>query len=173
MFKHANKLWTKICEMSQNFKWDLTKFCEIFLNITLGLPQYSLKSFFFHDRSLWKPQQCVIYLYVYFLIKPVVKWSGNSVRFEFLWELPSRRAKFCAIWSHCVRYGMYECCLWNFVHRMLSIKVIMICSLMLNTLGKFFSRPKFWNIFSYFSKKTGVDISCKFAWNVNPDFWKK
>ena len=41
----CHKLWTKICEIRQNFKGDLTKFCEIFLNITLELPQYSLKSF--------------------------------------------------------------------------------------------------------------------------------
>ena len=41
------KLWTKIYETRQNFKGDLTKFCEIFLNITLELHQYSLKSFFF------------------------------------------------------------------------------------------------------------------------------
>ena len=43
----CHKLWTKICEIRQNFKGDLTKFCEIFLNITLELPQYSLKSSFF------------------------------------------------------------------------------------------------------------------------------
>ena len=47
-----------------------------------------------------KPQQCVSY--VYFFIKSVVKWSKNSVRFEFLWELPSRFAKFCEILSHSV-----------------------------------------------------------------------
>ena len=33
---------------------DLTKFCEIFLNISLELPQYSLKSFFFHCKKLVK-----------------------------------------------------------------------------------------------------------------------
>ena len=72
-------LWTKICEIRQNFKGDLTKFCEIFLNSTLELPQYCLKSFFFffffHVRSLCKPQQCVIY--VNFFIKSVVKWSAK------------------------------------------------------------------------------------------------
>ena len=46
-----HKLWTKICEIRQNFQGDLIKFCEIFLNITLELLQYSLKSFF-HVRSL-------------------------------------------------------------------------------------------------------------------------
>ena len=40
--------------------------------------------------------------YVYFFIKSVVKWSEISVRFEFLWELPSRWAKFCEM-----RYDMY------------------------------------------------------------------
>ena len=43
----CHKLWTKICEIRQNFKGDLTKFCEIFLNITLEFPQYSLKCLFF------------------------------------------------------------------------------------------------------------------------------
>ena len=41
----CHKLWAKICEIRQNFNGDLTKFYEIFFNITLGLPQYSLKSF--------------------------------------------------------------------------------------------------------------------------------
>ena len=44
--------------------------------------------FFFHIRSLWKTQHCV--LYVYFFIKSVVKWSENSVRFEFFMGLPDR-----------------------------------------------------------------------------------
>ena len=46
-------------------------------------------------------------IFVYFFIKSVVKWSENSVRLEFLWELPSRWAKFCEVLSHSVRYGMY------------------------------------------------------------------
>ena len=37
----CHKLWTKTCEIRH--KGDLTKFCEIFLNITLEFPQYSLK----------------------------------------------------------------------------------------------------------------------------------
>ena len=32
MIHTCHKLWTKICEIRQNFKGDLTKFCEIFLN---------------------------------------------------------------------------------------------------------------------------------------------
>ena len=46
-------------------------------------------------------------IYVYFFIKSVVKWSENSVRFGFLWEMPSKWAKFCEILPHSVRYGMY------------------------------------------------------------------
>ena len=30
VFHTCHKLWTKICEIRQNFKGDLTKFCEIF-----------------------------------------------------------------------------------------------------------------------------------------------
>ena len=45
------KLWTKICETRDNVNGDLTKFCEIFLNITLELPKYSLK-YFFQVRNL-------------------------------------------------------------------------------------------------------------------------
>ena len=50
----CNKLWTKICEIRQNLMRDLTKFCEIFLNITLELPQYSLKSFYSCIKGLVK-----------------------------------------------------------------------------------------------------------------------
>ena len=46
MIHTCHKLWTKTCEIRQKFKGDMTKFCEIFLNITLKLPHYSLKSFF-------------------------------------------------------------------------------------------------------------------------------
>ena len=38
-------LWTEICEINQNFKGDLIKYCEIFTKITLELPQNNLKSF--------------------------------------------------------------------------------------------------------------------------------
>ena len=47
-------------------------------------------------------------IYVYFFIKNVVRWSENSVRFENLMGIDFQKAKFCAIVSHCVRYGMYE-----------------------------------------------------------------
>ena len=75
----CHKLWTKICEIRQNFKGDSTEFCEISLNFTWA-SQIQSKNFCFHV-SLWKPKQSVIYIYVF--IKSVVKWSENSVRFEF------------------------------------------------------------------------------------------
>ena len=50
--RQGAQLWTKICEIRQNFKGDLTKFCEIFINIILQPSQSSLKSFFYHVRSL-------------------------------------------------------------------------------------------------------------------------
>ena len=46
-------------------------------------------------------------IYDCFYIKCVFRWSENSVRFEILWESAFRRAKFCEILSHSVRYGMY------------------------------------------------------------------
>ena len=53
----CHKLWTKFCEKQQNFNGDLTKFCAIFLNITLGLPQYSLQSFFSRIQKLVKARR--------------------------------------------------------------------------------------------------------------------
>ena len=44
LYLRAIKLWTEICEMRQIFKWDVIKFCEIFIKITLKLPQNSQKS---------------------------------------------------------------------------------------------------------------------------------
>ena len=58
LFHTCHKLWTKICEIRQNSMGGLMKFCEIFLNITMEFPQYSLKSFF-TCKKLTKPQQCV------------------------------------------------------------------------------------------------------------------
>ena len=42
----CSKLLTEICEMRQILKWDLIKFCEIFTQITLELPQNSQKPSF-------------------------------------------------------------------------------------------------------------------------------
>ena len=36
---------TEICELNQNFMWDLIKFCEIFTKITYELPQNIQKAF--------------------------------------------------------------------------------------------------------------------------------
>ena len=41
----CHKLWTESCEIKQNFKGDLIKFCEIFTKITLELPQNNQKAF--------------------------------------------------------------------------------------------------------------------------------
>ena len=41
----CHKLWTEICEINQNFKGDLIKFCEIFTKNTLGLPQNNQEAF--------------------------------------------------------------------------------------------------------------------------------
>ena len=45
-------IWTEICEIRQNFKGDLMKFCDIFTKITLELPQNRQKPLF-KLRSLW------------------------------------------------------------------------------------------------------------------------
>ena len=38
-------IWTEICELNQNFKGDLIKYCEIFTKSTLELPQNNPNSF--------------------------------------------------------------------------------------------------------------------------------
>ena len=63
---------------------DLTKFCEIFFNITLELPQYTLKSFFSCIQKLVKARTVLIY--GYFFKKYFVNWSENSVRFELFYR---------------------------------------------------------------------------------------
>ena len=51
------QLWTKICEIRQNFKDDLRRFCEIFLNIDhFGAPPiestfFFLFFFFFNEEA--------------------------------------------------------------------------------------------------------------------------
>ena len=37
-------IWTEICEINQNFKGDLIKFCEILTKITLELSQNNQKA---------------------------------------------------------------------------------------------------------------------------------
>ena len=46
-------------------------------------------------------------IYDYLFIKCVFRWSEYSVRFENLIGIGFRRAKFCEILSHSVKYGMY------------------------------------------------------------------
>ena len=46
-------------------------------------------------------------IYVSFSIKSVVKWSENSVRFDFFMGIAFQIGQFCEILSHSVRYGMY------------------------------------------------------------------
>ena len=154
----------------QNFKGDLTKICEIFLNITLELPKYSLKSFlFFPCKNLWKLQHYVIY--VYFFIKSVVlKWSENSVRFEFfigiafqmgqiLWDFILQ----CEILSHSVRYGMYallvslEIYMWLFIRSTSPMSIKWACShgLIRKTVSSFcWPKVPMRKIFSWRNKKT-------------------
>ena len=74
----CHKRWTKICEVRQNFKGDLTKFCEIFLNITLQLPKYSL-SFFSCKKPVKTWAVCDLCLILY------------KICCKMVW-------KFCEIW---------------------------------------------------------------------------
>ena len=75
----CHKLWTKIYEIRQNFKRDLTKICEIFLNITLELPQNSLKSFFSCEKLVKTRAMCDLCLFL------------NKICCKMVW-------KFCEIW---------------------------------------------------------------------------
>ena len=47
----SHKLWTEICEIRQNFKGYLIKFCEIFRKITLDSSKI-VKSHYLNVRSL-------------------------------------------------------------------------------------------------------------------------
>ena len=87
MFHVCHKLWTKFCEIRQNFMGDLTKFCEVFFNITLELPQYSLKSFFLHARSMWQPQQFVINVFLHKICGKIV-WKFCEIRIFYGNRLP-------------------------------------------------------------------------------------
>ena len=71
----CHKLWTKICEIRQNFKEDLTKFCETFLNITLELPKYSLRK-----KLVKTTTMCDLCLFL------------HKICFNMVW-------KFCEIWK--------------------------------------------------------------------------
>ena len=58
MLHTCHKLWTKICEISQNFMGDLTEFCETFLSITLEFPQHRQKSLFECKKLVRTTQVC-------------------------------------------------------------------------------------------------------------------
>ena len=103
----CHKQWIKICEICQNFKGDWTKFCEIFLNITLELPQYSLKSFFSCKKLVKTRAVCDLCLFL------------HTIYCKMVW-------KFCEIWifygncltdeSNSVRFYLTVwdmACMWN------------------------------------------------------------
>ena len=98
----GSKLYSHVFVMSetrQSFKGDLTKFCEIFLNIPLELPQYSLKSLFSCKKLVKTTIVCDVCL---FLHKICCK-NGRKI----LWDL-NILSEFCENLSHNVRYGMYD-----------------------------------------------------------------
>ena len=101
----CHKLWTKICEIRQNFKWDLTKFCEIFLNITLELPHYSLKFSFSCKKLVKTTKMWDLCLFLHKISCKMV-WKFCEI-WTFYGNCLFRLAKFCDILSHSVRYGMY------------------------------------------------------------------
>ena len=74
-----HRLWTKICEMRQNFKWDLIKFCETFTKIAFKLPKGILKPLSSFNKPLIDTKSVI---YVYFFITSLINLSGNYVRFE-------------------------------------------------------------------------------------------
>ena len=114
-FPHTcHKLWTKICEIRQNFKGDLTKFCEIFLNITLELPQYSLNSFFFFSckKVVKTTTVCDLCLFLHKIYCKIVWkfceiWIFMGIAFQMgqiLWDFISQ----CEVWHVCSPKGIFS-----------------------------------------------------------------
>ena len=104
-FHTRHKLWTDTCEIRQNFKWDLIKFCETFTKIAFKLPKGILKSSFSFNKLLTDTIKWDLCLLCHkisdkFIYKFCEIW-------KFFWELAFRWAKFCEVLSHSVRYGMY------------------------------------------------------------------
>ena len=107
----CHKLWTKICEIRQNFKGDLTKFCEIFLNIPLELPKYSLKSFFSCKKLVKTTTVCDLCLFLHKICCKMVwkfceirifygnclPYGPNSVRFRFYLTVWGMACTICMI----------------------------------------------------------------------------
>ena len=101
----CHKLWTEICEIRQIFKWDLIKFCESVIIITLELPQNSQKPLFKCKKLVINTTKCDSCLFLHKMWCKMV-WKFYDI-WKILWELASRWAKLCEILSHSVKYGMY------------------------------------------------------------------
>ena len=54
----CHKLWTEICEIRQNFKWDLIKFCETWTKLAFKLPKGILKPLFSFNKLSIDTIQC-------------------------------------------------------------------------------------------------------------------
>ena len=61
----CHKLWTEICEIRQILKGNLIKFCDIFINITLELPQNSPKSLFKCKKLMINTIKCDLCLFLH------------------------------------------------------------------------------------------------------------
>ena len=61
----CHKLWAEICEIRQNFKGDLIKFCEILTIITLELVQNSKKPFFKCKKLVINITKCDLCLFLH------------------------------------------------------------------------------------------------------------
>ena len=99
----CHKLWTRICEIRQNFKGDLTNSVRFSKTSLWSSPNIVLKYFFSCKKLVKTKTVC----YVYFFIK-CVKLSKNSVRFEYFHGncLPDSPNSVRFYLS--VRYGMYK-----------------------------------------------------------------
>ena len=75
----CHKLWAEICEIRQNYKWDLIKFCETFTKIAFKLPKCILLPLFSFNKLLTDIIKCNLY---FLFIKSLKNLSRNSVRFE-------------------------------------------------------------------------------------------
>ena len=75
----CHKLWTEICEVRQNFKWDLIKFCETFTKIAFKLTKGILKPLVSFNRLLINTIKCNLCLLVH---KICLKFY-----LEILWDM--------------------------------------------------------------------------------------
>ena len=86
----CHKLWTENYEIRQIFKWDLIKFCEIFIKITLELPQTSQKSLFKCKTLVITTTKCDLCLFLHKMCCKMF-WKFCEI-WKILWELASRWA---------------------------------------------------------------------------------